>query len=419
MSEYFKNLIEENIKQLKVENDAYLKQKDEKINLLEEEIKNKIQKINCDSENKIEDFQKLIEEKFQQLKIQNDQKEEKINCLEKELKTVKAENDVYLKQKDEKIFSLEKEVETKIQKINCDYKNEIKEMKGSIEQLKTENDQKNEKINLLEEEIIKEKRKRELVEFVNKNEIKILNSKMNEANDLMDKKIGDLIKANNSNLVEFVEIKNKWSEIYGICCSNLCINSLKPIGNCIEGNGFGNIIDNENIKYIGVDEGFNKYVCIYAENLFNNPQNSLNYSLHYFEIKCKIEGELNKGNKLVAIGFKNYSTNKYIYYAAHNARICYEEKDKEFKLSTSFNNNDIFGCGLVYPPTNKLNRFPYIFFTRNGEQIGKAILLDNFDSYQPNVDSKCYSIETNFGNDLKTKPFKYDIFEHSVLKEFY
>jgi len=46
MSEYFKNLIEENIKQLKVENDALLKQKDEKINLLEEEIKNVNKKIN-------------------------------------------------------------------------------------------------------------------------------------------------------------------------------------------------------------------------------------------------------------------------------------------------------------------------------------------------------------------------------------
>uniref|UniRef100_A0A914M8A8 SPRY domain-containing protein n=1 Tax=Meloidogyne incognita TaxID=6306 RepID=A0A914M8A8_MELIC len=292
-------------------------------------------------------------------------------------------------------------------------------MKDSMEQLKTENDQKNEKIKLLEGEIRKEKRKRELVEFVNKNEIKILNSKMNEANVLMDKKIGDLIKANNSNLVEFVEIKNKWSEISGRCCDNLCINSSKLIGNCIEGNGFVNIIDDENVKYIGVDEGFNRYVLIYAENLFNNPQNSLNYSLYYFEIKCKIEGEFNEGDKLVIIGVKNYSTNEYIFYDAHKSKICYTEKNKEFELSTSFNNNDIFGCGLVYPPTNKLNGFPYAFFTQNGEQIGKAILLDNFDSYQPNVDVVCCSIETNFGNDLKTKPFKYDISKHLVVKEFY
>ncbi|CAK5075876.1 unnamed protein product [Meloidogyne enterolobii] len=185
----------------------------------------------------------------------------------------------------------------------------------------------------------------------------------------MDKKIGDLIKANNSNLVEFVEIKNKWSEIIGKCCRNNCINTDNPIGNCIKGNGFVNLIDDENIS---------KYV-------------------------------VGNGAKL----------NIYIYYAAHNARICYEEKDKEFKLSTSFNNNDIYGCGLVYPPTNKLNGFPYIFFTQNGEQIGKAILLDNFDSYQPIVNLECCSIETNFGNDLKTKPFKYDISKHLVFKEFY
>nr|CAD2201058.1 unnamed protein product [Meloidogyne enterolobii] len=293
-------------------------------------------------------------------------------------------------------------------------------MKGSIEQLKTENDQKNEKINLLEEEIIKEKLERETAEILNKNEIKVLKMKMNEVNDLMDKKIGDLIKANNSNLVEFIQLKNKWSEIYGICCSNLCINSLKPIGNCIEGNGFVNIIDDENVKYIGVDGGFNRYVLIYAENLFNNPQNCLNYSLYYFEIKCKIEGGLNEGDKLVIIGVKNYSTNEYIFYDAHKSKICYTEKNKEFELSTTFNNNDIFGFGLVYPPTSKMNKeFPYIFFTQNGEQIGKAILLDNFDSYQPIVNLECCSIETNFGNDLKTKPFKYDISKHLVFKEFY
>jgi len=29
------------------------------------------------------------------------------------------------------------------------------------------------------------------------------------------------------------------------------------------------------------------------------------------------------------------------------------------------------------------------------------------------------SIEANFGNDLKTKPFIYNITEHSVSKEFY
>jgi len=36
--------------------------------------------------------------------------------------------------------------------------------------------------------------------------------------------------------------------------------------------------------------GYNKYVVVNAENSFNKPQNCLYYSLHYFEINCKLEG---------------------------------------------------------------------------------------------------------------------------------
>nr|CAD2175759.1 unnamed protein product [Meloidogyne enterolobii] len=52
--------------------------------------------------------------------------------------------------------------------------------------------------------------------------------------------------------------------------------------------------------------------------------------------------------------------------------------------------------------------------------IGKGILLKEIsDIYKPFVWLKCCSIETNFGNDLESKPFKYDISKHSILKEFY
>nr|CAD2193218.1 unnamed protein product [Meloidogyne enterolobii] len=120
------------------------------------------------------------------------------------------------------------------------------------------------------------------------------------------------------------------------------------------------------------------------------------------------------------IGLKNCITNRNILYLAKVAKIV-NEKDEEFNLSTNFNNNDIFGCGLVYPPSNKINyKFPYIFFTQNGKQIGKGILLkENFDSYKPYVELVCCSGETNFGNDLETKPFKYDISKHLIIKEFY
>nr|CAD2174151.1 unnamed protein product [Meloidogyne enterolobii] len=119
------------------------------------------------------------------------------------------------------------------------------------------------------------------------------------------------------------------------------------------------------------------------------------------------------------IGLRNCSTTNYIYYYAKYG-IIFNEKRGEFKLSTSFNNNDIFGCGLVYPPTNMSNEFPYVFFTQNGKQIGKGVLLkDNSDSYKPYVLLLCCSVEANFGNNLETKPFKYDISKHLILKEFY
>jgi len=51
---------------------------------------------------------------------------------------------------------------------------------------------------------------------------------------------------------------------------------------------------------------------------------------------------------------------------------------------------------------------------------GKGVLLkDNFDSYKPRVYLDCCSVEANFGNNLESKPFKYDISKHEILKEFY
>nr|CAD2174014.1 unnamed protein product [Meloidogyne enterolobii] len=219
----------------------------------------------------------------------------------------------------------------------------------------------------------------------------------------------------------FVKIKNKWSEIDSECCFNNCINTKNPVNKCIEGNGFGNLINDENIKYMLKNgEGCNRIFLVNAENSFNKPRNNFNYFLYYFEVKCKFEGELeNKDGRRLVIGLKNLNKNRDIFYCANESTIFIEDK-KSVELKTCFNDNDIFGCGLVYPPFNKFDGFPYIFFTQNGKQIGKAILLKNkFDSYEPNVELECCSVETNFGNNLKTNPFKYDIFEYLVIKEFY
>nr|CAD2167244.1 unnamed protein product [Meloidogyne enterolobii] len=217
----------------------------------------------------------------------------------------------------------------------------------------------------------------------------------------------------------FVEIKNKWKYIPENfkCCENKCINTNKPIGNCIEGNGFVNLINEKNIKYINCVEGKGKDICaiVYAENSFKKPQNCLNYSLFYIEIKCKMERELN--NCWMVIGVVNNT--KGFKFVAKKCAIM-NEKNEEFKLSTfSWNDFDVFGCGLVYPPTI-VNEFPYVFFTQNGKQIGKALLSkDNSDYYEPYVVLRCCSVEANFGNNLETNPFIYDISKHFVLKEFY
>uniref|UniRef100_A0A1I8BHW9 SPRY domain-containing protein n=1 Tax=Meloidogyne hapla TaxID=6305 RepID=A0A1I8BHW9_MELHA len=249
--------------------------------------------------------------------------------------------------------------------------------------------------------------------------MKILKEELKEKITSLEKKNGDLIielenlnKLNNKQVC-FLHVANNWKEIESKighkCCENKCINTNKPVGNCIEGNGFINLIDGENIKYI--KGKVDKEALIYTESHFNKPKEfSINYSLFYFEIKCKIEGEKN----LMHIGLNNCN-NKYIRYFVEYT-VIKNEKNEFFKLSTfSWNDNDIFGCGLVYPPTNKKNELPYVFFTQNGKQIGKAVLSkDNCDVYKPYVVLKHCSVEANFGNDLKVKPFSYDISKHEI-----
>ncbi|CAK5007613.1 unnamed protein product [Meloidogyne enterolobii] len=289
-----------------------------------------------------------------------------------------------------------KEIEDK----NIFLENKLKEEKEKIQKIKIDNHQKDEKINSLE-----------------------------KANELINKKVDALtieleqLKNKACIFLNFISIENKWKEIdfsYRSdfkCCENKCIRTNKPIGNCIKGNGFVNLINDENIKYIkcGKGKGVNKSCLIIAENSFKEPPDSNNYFLFYFEIKCtKIEGLLNNDKNLMFIGLKMGDEYEYIRFGADCASIL-DNYDNFNIPQFTWNNSDVFGCGLVYPPDDDT----YVFFTQNGKQIGKAVYLtDGSNSYTPYVALNCCSVETNFGNNLETKPFVYDISKHLVT-EYY
>ena len=89
-----------------------------------------------------------------------------------------------------------------------------------------------------------------------------------------DKKVGEktevLKQINNLNKeLCFIQVANKWKEIkkkcsenrwfMDYCCEAKCINTENPVGNCIKGNGFANLIDDENIEYIDAKRDDNCY----------------------------------------------------------------------------------------------------------------------------------------------------------------
>ncbi|KAF7637041.1 hypothetical protein Mgra_00003430 [Meloidogyne graminicola] len=235
-----------------------------------------------------------------------------------------------------------------------------------------------------------------------------------------DKKYEELVKKLKEVKACFLKLSNKWTVcIKKKCCANQCVyNNPNTICNIY---GFIQITSDTNVKYNCKP---NHEAIIIAEKNFKKPVTSklcLNcaiYTLCYYEIKLKIE----RSKPVVEIGFINN-----IYLCLNGGYISYFDtilnKDKFINLSSSFsfNNEDIIGCGVVYPPPNiNNNKLPYIFFTKNGELIGKAIEVNgNIQDLFPSVILKYCSIETNFGDNLNSKPFKYDITNHIVAKEFY
>ncbi|KAF7637052.1 hypothetical protein Mgra_00003443 [Meloidogyne graminicola] len=192
----------------------------------------------------------------------------------------------------------------------------------------------------------------------------------------------------------FLQVSNKWKLIYdSACCSSRCVNDQNPNATCNNGWGFVQIISDTIVKY-NCKNRFNGEAMINAMNNFSSPRPSHSYvnnytsnTLFYYEVKVQIE----RSKPLIEIGFRNgnYTVWHYFYFCPSGGYFSYYdnaiEKDKFINLSSSFsfNNEDIIGCGVVYPPSHLDFNYPYIFFTQNGEQIGKfnSIYLKDFTKH--------------------------------------
>nr|CAD2198930.1 unnamed protein product [Meloidogyne enterolobii] len=104
------------------------------------------------SQNLIKSLKQRLEKVEEIQKLFLEQQGNEIKNLKQNILQLKSEHNICLKQKDDKIRSLEDALKNKIQKTNSDNENKIKNLNM---QLKTRNDQKEEKINFLDEKIKK------------------------------------------------------------------------------------------------------------------------------------------------------------------------------------------------------------------------------------------------------------------------
>nr|CAD2189505.1 unnamed protein product [Meloidogyne enterolobii] len=223
----------------------------------------------------------------------------------------------------------------------------------------------------------------------------------------------------------FVNIDNEWKVTTKYpCCGTKCVNTESPYGTCKSRNGFIQLTTDGTIRYIKCAEGkVNKFPLITAANQFKKPVNCNVFSLFYFELKLKLEEGITSDQKSLAFGLANNSDtikmwplSSIIHYQMQNENI-----PQSFTLENfTWSDDDVVGCCLIYPPSRVENKMPYVFYTQNGKQICKAIVLEgNNNYYQPFIQVTGYAVETNFGHDLDAKPFSFDISKHLVAEEFY
>uniref|UniRef100_A0A915LLY4 SPRY domain-containing protein n=1 Tax=Meloidogyne javanica TaxID=6303 RepID=A0A915LLY4_MELJA len=213
----------------------------------------------------------------------------------------------------------------------------------------------------------------------------------------------------------FVLSKNKLAKIADVmsCCDSKCL----PAGSlCRNGNGIVKIRECGILaKYLSSTQNLegNRPIMVVAESEFmraNIPSDvsGQTYVVFYAEMKvipdtdenmdCKADLGLYKD----ANCFFRVSSDGH-YYTATTKRM----------FSEPLTGCVVYGVGQIFPPRNKPNAPTQIFFTMNGKQIDKTILMTEDVDLLPHIIVKNCDAEVNFGMDDK-KPFTYDIGKHEA-----
>ncbi|CAK5073871.1 unnamed protein product [Meloidogyne enterolobii] len=414
---------------IKEENEKILK---EKLELLKEFEENKLKIEKYEEDKKLELINlaklknenegifkvknKLLEE-LEEYKIKIGEKEEECKELNKKLRN--CENIIsQLRQKISDIYMEKSKLEDDLHDALAEAEYETEKNEELLTQIKELN---LEKTNILVENNsllteIREKDEKisslELHLKTSESTINSLNVKIAELTAEWDK----LNKEDDKQRVVFVKRTNKMNSVQNqnSCCKSKCINSDLSTGYCQNGNGYVNVYENGLIQYINTWMGENKWIFLNGQRPYTKASSyhpyfkassySDNYRLFYFEVKMRAEfGAF----CYAGIGFDVQNTNIFL---CNYSYINWENYQK-----FEWVEGDVFGCGIVFPPKNDLKTKAYVFFTKNGDKIGKRVPIEDDNvNFHPIIGLLSCSVETNFGNDLESKPFVYNVDKHII-----
>ncbi|KAF7640163.1 hypothetical protein Mgra_00000607 [Meloidogyne graminicola] len=246
--------------------------------------------------------------------------------------------------------------------------------------------------------------------------IQLLENEKEQMNKTMENillKIDSVEKTNSSLNVKLLELTSELEKLNKKNEKKVHFVNLKNSINFSKPNKFIRF-DEGKIKYQQVEGQEDKSTICNATLPFCDLRGTLSlccdFTLFYFEITMIME-EI-KSNQLyyAIIDIKKSSGRIFL---CNKEKVNWRTKYKIFE-KFSWEDKDVFGCGVVLPPKNDSITLPYVFFTKNGSKIVDKITLETKQELLPEFLLLNCSFEPNFGNNLVAKPFLYNVHEHTI-----